>query len=76
MPGLSVSTKNSTEHSLLFKLCKKKICSFRSESGRAINKHLMSTESLQHLQDLLSSTETPEPANSPLPDHHHNDRQL
>lgn len=38
-------------------------CSFRSESSRTINKHLMSTESLQHLQDLLSSRETPEPAN-------------
>lgn len=33
-------------------------CSFRSESSRAINKHLMSTETLQHLQDHLSSTET------------------
>lgn len=52
------------------------VCSFRSESSRAMNMHLMSTESLQHLQDLLSSTETPEPANFTLLDHHYSDRQL
>lgn len=53
----------------------KLFCSFRSESSRAINKHLMSTVSLQYLQD-LASTETPEPANFTLLHHHHSDRQL
>lgn len=75
MPGLSVHTKNTTEHSLLFKWCKI-LLHFRSESSRAINKHLMSTESLQHLQDLLISRERPEPANFTLLHHYHNDRQL